>query len=385
MTTDILNRVYYNNTVGDYLYACAVLLAGILLLRILHIIFNRLFIWEEKQLKNRGKPKDQNTNRYKSWSGMHLARISGLRIHTRKRLLKQVIFPLVFMAFFAFALFSLEFPPSDLILVKKIFYAILFVIALRAAVNGIEISFLRFSRKESHMEQTKSLKPLVSIVKLIIWILGLIFLMGNLGFDVTTAIAGLGISGIAIAIAAQGILGDLFGYFVILFDKPFTIGDLITVNDTYGWVEKIGIKTTHLRTLQGELVIISNTILSSANLHNYNQMQHRRVSLKVGVTYSTSQEHVEEIPSIIQHIIDTTEILEGVICDRSHFLGFGDSSLDFEAVYFVPVNDYRLFMDVQQDVNTRVYKTFNELGIEFAFPTQTIHYQRAETLPEMSQ
>lgn len=376
--TTFLERVYYNNSVADYLYAAAVVLAGVLLIRLLHLISTKLFSLQERRMQSSGNRdpggKDRSL-RYKSWSGMYLARLSRLRSETRKRLLTQVIFPLVFMSFFAYGLFSLEFPPEDLILIKKVFYALLFIIVLRALINGIEISFLRFSRKESRMEQAKSIKPLISVVKLVIWLLGIIFLMGNLGFDITTALAGLGISGIAIAIAAQGILGDLFSYFVILFDKPFTIGDLITVGENYGWVEKIGIKTTHLRTLQGEILVISNTTLSSSDLHNYNRMQHRRVTLRIGVTYDTSQEHIEQIPGIIEQIIEAIDLLEGVVCDRSHFIGFGDFSLDFETVYFVPVNDYRLYMDVQQEVNRRVFEEFNSRGIDFAFPTQMLYHQ----------
>ncbi len=377
MNFPILERVYYNNTVGDYLYSAAVLLAGFLLIRILDLLLKKLFIRLERQALQNSQEEAKNINRFKSWSGMHFAKLSRMRMETRKRLLKQILFPLIFMAFLAHALFSLEYTLEMLALINKIFFALLFVIVLRAAVNGAEISFLRFSRKESRIEAAKAIGPLISIFKIIIWILGGIFLAGNLGFDVTTAIAGLGISGIAIAIAAQGILGDLFGYFVILFDKPFVIGDLIDVNGTLGIVEQIGIKTTHLRTLQGELLIVSNTNLSSANLANYNKMSYRRVILTVGVTYNTSQEHIEMIPSLMEEIIGSVTVVDGVMLDRSHFKEFGDFSLNFETVYFVPLKDYKATMDVQQEVNQKVFRRFNELGIQFAFPTQTVYWERS--------
>lgn len=375
MDISIFQRVFYNNTVGDYLYSLAVLLAGILLIRIMDLIFHKLFIKAEKRALQRAKEQAKTISRFTSWSGMYFSKLSKLRLETKKRLLKQVFFPIVFMAFFAYALFTLEFPPERSVLVNKIFYSILFVILLRAVLNSAEIAFLRFSQKESRLDAAKSIKPLLSIFKIIIWIFGLIFLFGNLGFDVSTMLAGLGISGIAIAIAAQGILGDLFGYLVILFDKPFTIGDLITVEGNYGWVEKIGIKTTHLRTLHGEILIVSNTTLSSMTISNYSNMQHRRAVFSVGVTYDTTQEHVEMIPSLIEGIINAISTVEGVVFDRCHLKEFGNFSLNFETVYFLPIQDMKAFMDVQQEINREIFRKFNELGIEFAFPTQTLYHR----------
>lgn len=377
MDTSILQRVYYNNTVADYLYSAAVVLAGILLIRLLSIILSKLFIRAQKKALETSQNQVGSINRFKSWSGMHFASLSTMQMETRKRLMKQVIFPLVFMAFLAYAVFSLSYGKAAYVLVQKIFFALLFVIVLRAAISAGEISFLRFSRKESRIEAAKAINPLISIFKIIIWILGIIFILGNLGFDITTAIAGLGISGIAIAIAAQGILGDLFGYFVILFDRPFVIGDLISLGDTLAWVEKIGLKTTHLRSLQGELLIVSNTSLSSTSISNFNQMQHRRIVFTLGVIYDTTEEHVEMIPSLIRDVVESVTVVEGVMFDRCHFKEFGDFSLNFETVYFVPLNDYKAALDVQQEVNRNIFRVFNERGIEFAFPTQTVYYQGA--------
>jgi len=380
METSILHRVYFNNTVGDYLYSAAVVLAGILLIRLLGIIVSKLFIRAERKALEASKEQAKSLNRFKSWSGMHFAKLSKMRMETRKRLMRQVVFPLIFMAFLAHAVFSLSYGEEMIVQVHKFFFALLFIIVLRAAISAGEMSFLRFSRKESRIEASKAIKPLISIFKIIIWILGIIFILGNLGFDITTAIAGLGISGIAIAIAAQGILGDLFGYFVILFDKPFVIGDLVSIDQTMAWVEKIGLKTTHLRTLQGELMIVSNTSLSSTSLSNFNQMQHRRIVFTLGVTYDTTEEHVEMIPSLIRGIIETVSVVDGVMFDRCHFKEFGDFSLNFETVYYVPLSDYKAALDVQQEVNQKVFRAFNERAIEFAFPSQTVYVEGASAL-----
>ncbi len=378
MDTSILHRVYFNNTVGDYLYSAAVVLAGILLIRLLSIILSKLFLRAERKARENSQEQATGLNRFTSWSGMHFAKLSGMRMETQKRLMRQVLFPLVFMAFLAYAVFSLSYSEQANVMVRKVFFALLFIIVLRAAVSTGEISFLRFSRKESRLEASKAIRPLISIFKIIIWILGVIFILGNLGFDITTAIAGLGISGIAIAIAAQGILGDLFGYFVILFDKPFVIGDLVSVDGSLAWVEKIGLKTTHLRSLQGELMIVSNTSLSNTSLSNYNRMQHRRVVFSLGVTYDTTQEHVEMIPTLIREIIESVTAVEGVMFDRCHFKEFGDFSLNYETVYYVPLRDYKAALDVQQEVNRRVFREFNERSIAFAFPSQTVYLEGNE-------
>ncbi|NLA98552.1 MAG: mechanosensitive ion channel family protein, partial [Spirochaetales bacterium] len=191
-------------------------------------------------------------------------------------------------------------------------------------------------------------------------------------FNITTALAGLGVGGIAVAIAAQGILGDLFSYFVIFFDHPFALGDFIVFGDKSGIVERIGIKSSRIRVLSGEVLIISNSDLTSSRIHNYKQMQRRRVISSISVPFHTPEEKLAKIPQIIQDILSSIQVIEGVVCDRSHFQNIGSSAFIFETVYYIPAPEYVAFMNVQQEFNLRLVKTFREEGIEFAYPTQRI-------------
>ena len=197
--------------------------------------------------------------------------------------------------------------------------------------------------QENGEEKVKQLKGVLLVINLCIWFLGIVFLFDNLGYDVTAIIAGLGIGGIAIALAAQNILGDLFNYFVIFFDRPFEIGDFIVLDDKKGNVEYIGIKTTRLKSITGEQIIISNTDLTNSRLHNFKRMEQRRVLFTLGVTYQTTPEQLQMIPGIIKSIIEDQE---GITFDRAHFATFGDFSLKFEVVYFVQNRDYTVYMEI---------------------------------------
>jgi small-conductance mechanosensitive channel len=207
----------------------------------------------------------------------------------------------------------------------------------------------------------------------VIWMLGFLLLFDNLGYNVTTIIAGLGIGGIAIALAAQSILGDLFNYFVIFFDRPFEIGDFITVDDKKGTVEYIGIKTTRLKSLTGEQLVFSNSDLTNSRIHNFKSMEQRRVSFSLGVVYQTSPQLLEKIPTLIKGII---EVQPTVTFDRAHFQKFSPSSLEYEVVYFVETSDYNLYMDLQQKINMEIFKVFAQEDIHFAYPTQSIIFTR---------
>jgi small-conductance mechanosensitive channel len=220
----------------------------------------------------------------------------------------------------------------------------------------------------------KQIKTLMAIINVIVWCLALILLMSNLGFNVTGIVAGLGIGGIAIALAAQTILGDLFSYFVIFFDKPFEVGDFIIVDDKVGSIEKVGLKSTRIRSITGEQLIMSNSNLTNSRVHNYKRMEKRRVVLKIGVIYGTSSTKIENIPSMIESMIKEQDELT---FDRAHFSGFGDFSLNFEIVFFVINADYVTFMNNQQSLLLKIYRAFENEGIEFAFPTQTLLLDKA--------
>lgn len=187
-------------------------------------------------------------------------------------------------------------------------------------------------------------------------------------------VTGLGIGGVAIALALQHVLSDLFASLSIVLDKPFIIGDFITVDTFMGHVEHIGLKTTRVRSISGEQMIFSNSDLLSSRIRNFKRMQERRILFTVGVVYQTPVEKLEMIPTLIREIIDQ---LPSARLDRVHFVRFADFSLTFEVVYWVTSPEYRVAMDVQQQINLAILKKFSELGIQFAYPTQTVFVEKS--------
>lgn len=245
---------------------------------------------------------------------------------------------------------------------------------VRLANHLLEAFLKRFmERRHETPERIRQLKGVMVVLKAVVWFLGIVVLLDNLGYDVATIIAGMGIGGIAIALAAQTILGDLFSYFVIFFDKPFEIGDFVNAEGKSGTVEYIGIKTTRLRSITGEQIIMSNTQLTSTALHNFKRMERRRIAFNIGVTYQTSAEKLKEIPSIIEAAIREQSV---AVFDRSHLSGFGDSSINFETVYFIQTPDYLAFMNAQQSIYQTIFEAFEKRKIDFAYPTQTLFIER---------
>lgn len=210
------------------------------------------------------------------------------------------------------------------------------------------------------------------VAKMVIWTIVVLVALDTY-IDVTALIAGLGIGGIAIALAVQNILSDLFASISIIVDKPFVIGDFIVVGDQMGNVEKIGLKTTRVRSLTGEQIIFSNSDLLSSRVRNYKRMYERRIAFSVGVTYQTTPDQLEAIPSLIEEIVSSQP---DVRFDRSHFKSLGDFALQIETVYYVLDADYAVYMNVQQGINLALMRAFAERGIEFAYPTQTLFVQK---------
>jgi small-conductance mechanosensitive channel len=211
-------------------------------------------------------------------------------------------------------------------------------------------------------------------IKVALWAIGLLLILSNLGFEVSSLVASLGIGGIALALAVQNILGDIFNSFSIYLDRPFQVGDFIVVGQHMGTVKKIGLKSTRLEALQGEEIVISNSELTSARIQNFKHMQKRRIAFPFGVTYDTPHAKIAAIPGMVR------EIVEGVgntQFDRAHFKSFADSSLDFEVVYYLLSSDYNTYMDTQQAINLGLIERFAKEGIEFAFPTRTVHLVKA--------
>jgi small-conductance mechanosensitive channel len=214
-----------------------------------------------------------------------------------------------------------------------------------------------------------SLSAIGFVGRAVLWALMLLLVLDNLGINVTALIAGLGIGGIAVALAMQNILGDLFASLSIVIDKPFVVGDFIIVDSYMGTIEHVGLKTTRIRSLGGEQLIFSNSDLLNTRIRNYKRMYERRVLFKFGVLYQTTPQQVEAIPPLVRRIIESQK---NVRFDRAHFSGFGDSSLDFEVVFWVTSADYNVYMDIQQAVNLALMRELAAMNVQFAYPTRTL-------------
>ncbi|XKT75277.1 MAG: mechanosensitive ion channel family protein [Patescibacteria group bacterium UBA2103] len=228
-------------------------------------------------------------------------------------------------------------------------------------------------QKNDDVATTSAYNFLASIVKVLLWVFAFIFVLSNFGINITTFIAGLGIGGIAIAFALQNILSDLFSSFAIYFDKPFVIGDTIKVGNTMGTVEKIGIKTTRVKSLQGEEVVFSNKKLTSEDIQNFGKMQERRNVFQFGILYETPIEKVKEVPDMVRDIFGD---LSDVRLDRVHFKSLGDSALVFEVSFFALKSEYSFLLDMQERVNLGLMERFEREKIEFAYPTQVIYSKK---------
>lgn len=214
---------------------------------------------------------------------------------------------------------------------------------------------------------------IISILQFLVWVAGILFIFSNLGYNISAFITGLGIGGVAIALASQAILGDLFNYFVILFDKPFKKGDSIQIGTQQGTVEYIGIKSTRLRSVTGEMLLISNTDLTKSRIQNFRAAKKRRCLMTLGVVYSTSPEKLRQLPDIIQKVVESVPETE---FQRVHFSEFASSSLNFELAYFVLTNEYTDYVKTVQEVNFRIVEAIKGAGVEFAYPTQTLYVEK---------
>lgn len=214
-----------------------------------------------------------------------------------------------------------------------------------------------------------TMSALAFAIRLVLWTVILLLALDNVGINITALVAGLGIGGIAIALATQNILSDLFASLSIVLDKPFVLGDFVAVDEHKGNIEHIGLKTTRIRSLSGEQLVFSNSDLLGSRLQNFGRMEHRRVVFPLGVTYQTPRHKLTLIPDIVRAAVEEQDRTR---FDRSHFKEFGDFSLNFESVYYVLSREFNDYMDIQQAVNIRVHERFETEGIEFAYPTQTV-------------
>ena len=245
--------------------------------------------------------------------------------------------------------------------------------ALQSLISFWAEKTIKNKPEDEQIKTKAAVKNIAAALKVLLWSFAFLIILSNWGFDVTSLIAGLGIGGIAIAFALQNILSDIFSSFSIFFDKPFQVGDFIIVGSDMGTVEKIGLKSTRLRTLQGQELVISNKELTETRVNNYKKMEKRRIVFTFGVLYETPTKKLKKIPEIVASIISKEELAD---LDRIHFKEFGDFSLNFEVVYYVSTPDYNDYMDTQQSINFAIKDAFEKEGIEFAYPTQTIFVKK---------
>lgn len=262
-------------------------------------------------------------------------------------------------------------PKTDKILYGAFAFVTMFY-AVRLVNNFIQLSISGYMRRRGESEdRIRHLHGLLIVVKALVWIVGLLTLANNFGFNVSTLLASLGVGGVAIALASQAILGDLFGYLVIFFDKPFEIGDFVILsNDVMGTVEYIGIKTTRIRSLSGEQLIISNTNMTNSTIRNYKRMERRRVVFRIMIPYHTPLKKVQMVPGLVGDIVKAQQNIQ---FDRAHLAEYGQYSINYEIVYYLLTDDYNKFMDTQQAILYSIREAFDKHGIEFAYPTQYLY------------
>ncbi len=261
----------------------------------------------------------------------------------------------------------LEIPPkADRVLDTGILVVLWWQVALWLTAAVRHAIDTRRGQEGAGVEGAASLNILRFVGTLVVWVVALLMLLANLGIEVGPLIAGLGIGGVAIALAVQNVLGDLFASLSIALDKPFRIGDFLVVGDEKGTVEQIGIKSTRLRSLSGEQIVVSNGDLLKSRVRNYGLLYERRVAFTVSIVYETPAELVRGVPRLLEEAIRAQEKTR---FDRAHLATLGESALVFEAVYFVLDAEYNVFMDIQQAINLRLLEEFARCGLEFAYPT----------------
>jgi len=347
---EIFEKVILGNTILAYLSALIVFIVGVVVIKVFMVFIRKKIMGKIPEHK------------------MNLIEFLLTKVFAK-------IIPLLYYGIFYFSISTLNLNKSFLSAIKLVGLGVLTFVCVKIITQTLKFFISQYTIKKEggDIAKVKELGGLLTTINILIWAIAIIFFLDNIGFKITTVLAGLGIGGVAIALAAQTILADLFSYFAIFFDKPFAVGDFIIVDGFLGSVEYIGIKTTRIRSLSGEQVIFSNRDLTNSRIKNYKRMEKRRVVFQLGVVYQTPVEKLKEIPEVIENIIKD---IADTQFDRCHFFSFGDFSLIFEIVYYVLSSDYNKYMDIQQEINLRIAEEFEKRQIEFAYPTQTIYLNK---------
>lgn len=341
---EVLARVYLGNAVSQYLTSLGILLGTWVLIASLKTLFMA---------------------RLERWAASTETSLDDFLV----LVLKSTVLPLLFLGAIHLSLAGLSLHAALERLISLAWLALLTFFGARFVLHTIRY-VLAEQWAGDRPGPSQALHAVLPVLRAVVWGVALVFFLDNAGVKISAVVAGLGIGGVAVALAAQAVLGDLFSYIAILFDRPFSIGDSILVDGLNGTVEQIGIKTTRVRSVSGELLIFPNSSLTSSRIRNYQHMDRRRASFKLGVTCETAVEKLKEVPALLKSLV---EKVPGAVFDRAHFAAFGDSSLDFEVVYFVLGSDYNRYMDVQQEINYAVLEEFGKRGLSLAYPTRTVY------------
>ncbi len=348
----VLNLVIYQNTIQSYVFSSITFLGMLLGLSIV-----KRFL-----IKHLSRMAEKTTNDFDDFV---------------VSLLSQIGLPVFSVVSLYFATLPLELSETIRVFIR---YALVIVVTIRAVLLFQDI--VQYGISKAYRKRMKSddpsvelmVKSITGITRWIIWVMAVIFILDNLGVNISTFVAGIGIGGVAVAMASQAVLGDAFSALSIFLDKPFEIGDFIILDGDYlGTVEHIGIKTTRIRSLSGEQLVFSNSDLTKSRIKNYKRMQTRRIAFKICVVYQTSVKKVKQIPHIVKNIFTQ---MRDVRLDRVHFQSFGDFSLNYEIVYYVNSADYNIYMDKQQEINFALMEAFERENIEFAYPTQKLYVKQ---------
>lgn len=264
-------------------------------------------------------------------------------------------------------------------IIEKIIYYILLISFTYYTIKGLQ-DFVEYAteiiikKKMKGDDNNIAIVQLISkIIKISLWVGAVLLILSNLGYNINSLVAGLGIGGIAVALALQNILGDIFSSFSIFFDKPFRVGDFITIGSHKGTVKKIGLKTTRIYGLEGEELIISNNELTKAKLQNYGVMEQRRISFSINIDQETTADKLKKIPDYLTKIIEAEKNTE---VDRIHFSQINENHFVFSIVYYVGSKEYKDYLDIQQNVNLEIVEKFAKEGIKFSHPTQTVYVKK---------
>ncbi len=350
MTNITVIDIIYKNSLNDYLNFLFILILSIVIIRFFKFVI-------VKRLKELAKKTESKID--------DIAIDIIDKIHWTFFVLLALFIAINFIYIPEFIITILNY----LTVIYLVYYAIKMVHIL---IDYYTDSLIKKKQKYDKELDVTVIHVMNKFLKYFLWVIVVIVALDNLKINVSALITGLGIGGIAVALALQNVLGDMFASFSIYFDKPFKVGDYIIFGDNEGTVKQIGIKSTRIEALQGQEIVISNRQLIETIVHNYKRMQYRRIIFKIYVNYNTDVEIVKKIPDIIKDIITK---IDNAQFGRTHFSTFGDFGLVFEIVYNVLSNDFKTYMDVQQTINLAIKEKFKEEGIEMTYPTQVIQTQ----------